>query len=109
MINVFLPPFTTGSIGGINNVYGGGNAAKVVGNTNVNIGTLSEVEIVSLDKVQALDDNNQPLKDNDENPVMVYQTKTVKGANIIGNVYGGGNNAEVTGNTNVTIGKRAAQ
>ena len=109
VINVFLPPFTTGSIGGINNVYGGGNAAKVVGNTNVNIGTLSEVEIVSLDKVQALDDNNQPLKDNDENPVMVYQTKTVKGANIIGNVYGGGNNAEVTGNTNVTIGKRAAQ
>ena len=37
------------------------------------------------------------------------QTKTVKGANIVGNVYGGGNKAEVTGNTNVTIGKTTAQ
>ena len=86
-VPVYLPPFTSGEIGGINNVYGGGNAAKVVGNTNVNIGTLSEVEMVSL--------NNQ--------------TKTVKGANIVGNVYGGGNKAEVTGNTNVTIGKTTAQ
>ena len=85
-VPVYLPPFTSGEIGGINNVYGGGNAAKVVGNTNVNIGTLSEVEMVS--------DN---------------QTKTVKGANIVGNVYGGGNKAEVTGNTNVTIGKTTAQ
>ena len=31
--------------------------------------------------------------------------KPVVGANIRGNVYGGGNNAGVTGNTNVTIGK----
>ena len=30
----------------------------------------------------------------------------VKGANIVGNVYGGGNNAQVTGNTNVNIGKK---
>ena len=30
----------------------------------------------------------------------------VKGANIVGNVYGGGNEAEVTGNTNVVIGKQ---
>lgn len=29
---------------------------------------------------------------------------SVTSANISGNVYGGGNNAEVTGNTNVVIG-----
>jgi hypothetical protein len=35
-----------------------------------------------------------------------YEKKDVIGADIRGNVYGGGNNAEVTGNTNVTIGKK---
>jgi hypothetical protein len=30
----------------------------------------------------------------------------VLGANITGNVYGGGNKAQVTGNTNVNIGKK---
>ena len=33
------------------------------------------------------------------------EDKVVLGANIIGNVYGGGNKANVTGNTNVNIGK----
>ena len=32
--------------------------------------------------------------------------KKVLGVDIRGNVYGGGNNAAVTGNTNVNIGKR---
>jgi hypothetical protein len=32
------------------------------------------------------------------------RTHTVKGADIRGNVYGGGNEAEVTGDTNVKIG-----
>lgn len=36
----------------------------------------------------------------------LYEEKSVIGADIRGNVYGGGNNAEVTGNTNVTIGKK---
>ena len=35
-----------------------------------------------------------------------YEEKPVIGVDIRGNVYGGGNNAAVTGNTNVTIGKR---
>jgi hypothetical protein len=35
-----------------------------------------------------------------------YEKKDVIGADIRGNVYGGGNEAEVTGNTNVQIGKR---
>ena len=36
---VTLPNHKSGSIGAINNVFGGGNAAKVMGNTYVNIGT----------------------------------------------------------------------
>ena len=82
---------TNGSIGVIGNVYGGGNEAKVDGDTYVKIGNLSEVEINTLDKV------------NDS-----YQKKTVKGADIRGNVYGGGNKAEVTGKTNVVIGRKDA-
>ena len=36
-----------------------------------------------------------------------YKNYTIKGADIRGNVYGGGNNADVTGNTKVVIGKKA--
>jgi hypothetical protein len=35
-----------------------------------------------------------------------YRKVEIIGADIRGNVYGGGNNAEVTGNTNVVIGKK---
>ena len=70
-------------MGSINNVFGGGNAARVVGNTNVNIGTEATIDYVSE----------------------VGTAITVLGASITGNVYGGGNQADVTGNTNVTIGK----
>ena len=83
-----IPSHASGKIGAINNVFGGGNAAPVVGNPTVNIGTLQEVEFVTLDKVEGN-----------------YQKKTVQGADIRGNVYGGGNKAEVTGNTNVVVGK----
>ena len=34
---------------------------------------------------------------------------TVEGANITGNVYGGGNEAEVTGYTEVQIGREAVE
>ena len=89
---VTLPSHTKGKIGAINNVFGGGNAAKVIGNTNVNIGTKPTETYVSIDDDAATTD----VKEN---------VKTVDGADIRGNVYGGGNNAEVTGNTNVTIGQ----
>jgi hypothetical protein len=102
-LDIYQPPHTAGQIGAINNVFGGGNAAKVIGNTNVNIGTkIGEmVNVVSL-----------PIKDSaDREPsdpawVPTYEQKEVKGVNIIGNVYGGGNEADVTGSTNVTIGKK---
>ena len=35
-----------------------------------------------------------------------YEKKKVEGADIRGNVYGGGNNAEVTGDSKVKIGKK---
>ena len=90
-IDLYLPPFTSG-IGAINNVYGGGNAAEVIGNTHVNIGTtIGESVIFTTPTSEALDAN---------------RTHTVKGANIVGNIYGGGNAAQVTGKTKVQIGKK---
>ena len=82
---VTLPVHEKGKIGAIGTVFGGGNAAKVIGNTNVNIGTETSVVFESLK--------------GDE------RTKTVEGADIRGNVYGGGNKADVTGKTNVKVGR----
>ena len=89
--SIYLPPFTSG-IGAINNVYGGGNAAEVIGNTHVNIGSAVGDDIVF------------ETPTSETNPA--NRTHKVIGANIIGNVYGGGNEAAVTGNTNVLIGKK---
>ena len=91
---VTLPAHTKGKMGAIGDVFGGGNAAQVMGNTTVNIGTLSDNTFVSLD-------DNPATTETDESK------KPVLGVDIRGNVYGGGNNAAVTGNTNVNIGKRA--
>lgn len=89
-ITVDIPAFTANKIGGIGMVYGGGNAAKVDGNTHVNIGTQKTIDFVTGV------DGAQP------------QTGVaVEGVNIIGNVYGGGNKADVTGSTNVVVGKQA--
>ncbi len=89
-IAVIMPSHAKGAIGAIYNVYGGGNAANVIGNTFVNIGT-------------AVDDEQlfaTPASDSE-----AERTKPVLGADIRGNVYGGGNAADVTGNTNVKIGR----
>jgi hypothetical protein len=101
-------------MGGIHTVFGGGNAAKVMGNTTVNIATLSDVYIVK--QVTVGDDvSSLYIRNNDgtyseasgtaQENVTYYEKKEVLGVDIRGNVYGGGNNAEVTGNTNVVIGK----
>ena len=87
-VNVVLHKHEKGKMGVIGTIFGGGNAAKVVGNTNVNVGTTAEEPFESLRRV----DNTVPKK-------------AVVGADIRGNVYGGGNNADVTGKTNVIIGK----
>ena len=92
-----------GKIGTIGNVFGGGNAAKVIGSTYVNVGTATgeDIEMLSL---PILDGQGHPVLDANSKPT--YTKKRVLGANITGNVYGGGNNAEVTGSTHVTIGKQ---
>ena len=99
-------------------VFGGGNEANVVGNTNVNIGTEAEVYVVKFVDVGA-SVKDYYTRNNDgtytataatetaKADTYYYKKETVLGANIKGNVYGGGNNAEVTGNTNVNIGKKS--
>jgi len=117
-ITVFYPKHTTGKIGGVNNVYGGGNAAMVQGNTTVNIGTNVEVYMAdnSVNTGDNLGNDHYTLDTDGEykaatgnaiDGTTYYKKYTVKGASITGNVYGGGNQAVVTGNTNVTIGKES--
>ena len=100
-----------GKMGAIGDVFGGGNAAEVKGNTNVNIGTSEYEEIVSVatgddvtDYYTRSGDTYTEATGTAVEGTTYYQK--VKGADIRGNVYGGGNNAEVTGNTNVVIGKK---
>ena len=109
-----IPSHAKGKIGAINTVFGGGNSAKVIGNTTVNIGTLSEVYVVK--QVTVGDAVSSYYIRNDDGTYSAatgtaaegttyYEKKDVVGVDIRGNVYGGGNNAEVTGSTNVHIGK----
>ena len=83
-----------GAMGVIGVVYGGGNAAEVDGDTYVNIGTLSKVPMQTI----LVDDDSDPSTDD------VPKEVDVAGANITGNVFGGGNNADVTGDTHIKIG-----
>jgi hypothetical protein len=103
-VNVVLGDYAVdGRIGTIGDVFGGGNAAKVIGNTQVNIGTATG-EDINMISLPILDADGNPVLDANNKPT--YTKKRVLGANITGNVYGGGNNAEVTGSANVTIGKQ---
>ena len=122
---VVLPSQEFGKIGAINNVFGGGNAAQVIGNTEVNIGTEAQVYVVKPFNTGAdvptscftrtgLGTSSSPYvytavlaNTKAEDGVNYYELVNVVGADIRGNVYGGGNEAEVTGNTNVTIGKQS--
>ena len=103
-------------MGAISEVFGGGNAAKVMGNTTVNVATLPEVYIVKQVTAGAAlptgcytrndDGTYSEASGNASADVTYYEKQKVLGVDIRGNVYGGGNNAEVTGNTNVNIGKK---
>lgn len=121
-----IPTHTKGKIGAINDVYGGGNAAKVIGSTTVNIGT-KEYEYMTVKNIPV----GSTLGSGDysdiytrsgtgtaespyvytaasgtaEDGITYYKQYPVVGADIRGNVYGGGNAADVTGDTSVVIGK----
>ena len=116
--------------GEINTIYGGGDQAKVIGNTKIFIADSAQVQLESLkglkQKINAIQPPNEPkLKmgsitielDNNDNNIKYSGTGTeadsiisqpivqpVKGATINGNVYGGGNQADVTGSTYIQIG-----
>jgi len=97
-----VPSHAKGAIGAINNVYGGGNAAEVIGTPHVNIGTLTG-EVISLVTNPIEDSEGKTPSETDWVPS--YQIAKAEGIDIRGNVFGGGNAAEVTGNTDVVIGK----
>ena len=121
--NYPIPSHAKGKMGAIHTVFGGGNAAKVMGNTTVNIATQAEVYIVK--QVTAGEDLPEGCYTRSgagttadpfvyttaagtaSADVTYYEKKDVLGVDIRDNIYGGGNNAEVTGNTNVNIGKKA--
>ena len=113
--NYPIPSHAQGKMGAISNVFGGGNAAKVIGNTNVNIATLDVVYVVKQVDVGA--DVSSLFTRNDGGTYTAatgtavdgttyYEKKDVQGVDIRGNVYGGGNNAKVTGDSKVKIGKK---
>jgi hypothetical protein len=104
---------TTGYIG---NIFGGGNEAAVIGNPTANIGTEAgeeeyvAVEVKAGDNVSGYYTRNEASYTAASGTAVdgtTYYLKTHKAADIRGNVFGGGNNAPVTGNTNVVIGKKA--
>ena len=124
-ITVTIPGHKKDAIGAIGNVFGGGNAAKVDGNTNVNIGIRVKEDVYmaySVDSGTNLTGSGYYTRSGEgtESSPYIYTEATgtavdgttyykkhqFKGADIRGNIYGGGNNASVTGNTNVVIGKR---
>lgn len=125
---VTLPDHEDKKIGAINNVFGGGNEAQVEGNTTVNIGTTDDEYLLITDDltVNTTDVGGYYTRTNtgtEAKPVFTYtivaegtkaaantnyyRKMSVQGADIRGNVYGGGNEAIVTGNTNVVIGKQS--
>ena len=75
-------------LGVIGTVYGGGDAADVLGSTTVNIGTKPTVDVFKL----KVDSDNQPIYG--EGGAYTWdttkKTENVLGAYISGNVYGGG-------------------
>ena len=89
------------SIGTIGNVYGGGNQGQVNGNATVNIGTAPTVGIMKRNNNgNLIDDSNNPI-DVDHITTYYYDNQKVLGAHILGDVFGGGYDADVTGNTTV--------
>ena len=108
-------------IGTIGNVFGGSFESYVNGNATVNIGTATSVDILkratadttdpdtheSIPVGTILDTNGKSIYGADgkmrEGITIAYEPKDVLGAHITGNVYGGGDNAELIGNTYVHI------
>ncbi|MBP5170857.1 MAG: hypothetical protein ILP04_02195, partial [Bacteroidales bacterium] len=87
-------------LGTIGTVFGGGNQAEVNGDTYVNIGTLGQINWTTL--VEDTESSDYEKK----NPLHLTNPRAVTGVNILNNVYGGGNNADVKGEAHVVIGQQ---
>ena len=98
-VNLDYPAHAKGAIGTIGNVFGGGNEAKLVGSATVNIGTESSIGLIKEPTHLIPSGSTSYPKNADTGKYDV----AVEGANITGNVYGGGNQADITGNTQVNI------
>ncbi|UKK47955.1 chitobiase/beta-hexosaminidase C-terminal domain-containing protein [Prevotella sp. E9-3] len=85
-------------VGTIGNVYGGGNQGVVRGNATVNIGTATTVGYVT-EPIHLRTEPGTELPKTDG----LYVVPVV-GARITGNVFGGGNEANVNSSTAVNIG-----
>ena len=119
--------------GVIGTVFGGGNLATVEGNTTILIGDSlnRQTKLQSMEKLYnsipagglirsnikidkadnngaktvtytVIDQNEDPVEGKE--PLTVTTEQTIDGATISGNVYGGGNNADVTGTTHIQVG-----
>ncbi|MBR6188264.1 MAG: hypothetical protein IKQ59_04825 [Prevotella sp.] len=98
---VYVPAHDKDAIGAIYNVFGGGNAADVIGTPHVYIGTLTGEVISLVTKPIADSEGTDPT---DEGWTS-YELAKAEGIDIRGDVFGGGNAADVTGDTEVVIGK----
>ena len=113
---VSVPTHEAGKIGAIGRVFGGGNAANILGDTNVKVGTDEYVYIqesnitagtTTVDNfyTRNTDGTYSQASGTAQTGTTYYSRHAVLGVDIRGNVFGGGNQAEVHGNTNVTIGQ----
>ena len=153
-VSVTVPDHKSGAIGAINTVFGGGNAAEVIGTPHVNIGTevgdevyepvtatitagttsvadyftvaaATGTAVAGTTYYEKIGGRYRPVTVAEGAAVTSYYTvaaatgtavasttyyeKKTVAVDIRGNVYGGGNNAQVTGNTNVVIGKERSE
>ena len=95
------------AIGTIGNVYGGGNMGLVKGDTKVNIGASTNVQIMARNgDGKILDNEDTPLNVEDGKNITAtikYTDQTPLGVHVTGDVFGGGREANVTNNTFVNI------
>jgi len=98
-------------IGTVDNVFGGGNQAVVIGNTSVYIGDSDTVTVHNVTKAvyEAVKNRHRfvgesPFAQGDPDDATADIMVTTEGATVTGNVYGGGNQAAVNGQTRIRIG-----
>lgn len=113
--------------GVVDTIFGGGKKAKLIGYTTINIANESNVEMTSLNALKTKIQDSQSGKvtlggmvfglsgdgksitytvQGQNSPALTRTIiQPVNGATVTGNIYGGGNEADVTGQTHINVGK----